>query len=154
MKTSFLYMVISSISLNKYMSVFPFFFFKEPKHPPHPKPQCLPDFDNSSRQGFRKPRASSQKCQSSDVQLPLVPFVTFGFLAIFCFLGLATEISSEWSFFPRCAQTVYIAAGSRPSFGPISSTASSLFPQMTLRMYFQEEKNNRNEIVAPPSLLL
>lgn len=100
---------------------------KFPKRIPSQNPrQCLPDVNNSSRQGFRKPTACSQKRWSS-AQLRPAPSLTFGCPDIFCFPCLGSDIFSAWSLFTGCVQTVFIAAGSQSLFGPLSSTPSSLF---------------------------
>lgn len=102
---------------------------KFPKCIPSQNPrQCLPDVNNSSRQGFRKPRACSQKGWSN-AQLRPAPSLAFGCLDIFCFLCLVSDIFPVWSLFTGCVQTLFIAAGSQPPFGPLSSTSSSLFLQ-------------------------
>lgn len=100
---------------------------KFPKRIPSQNPrQCLPDVNNSSRQGFRKPTACSQKCWSN-AQLRPAPSLTFGCLDRFCFLCLVSDFFSAWSLFTESAQTVFMAAGSQSPFGPLSSTPSSLF---------------------------
>lgn len=88
--------------------------------------QCLPDVNNSSRQGFRKPTACSQKCWSK-AQLGPAPALAFGCLDMFGFLCLVSDIFSAWGLFTGCVQTVFIVSGSQSSFGPLSSTPLSLF---------------------------
>lgn len=63
--------------------------------------QCLPDVNNSSRQGFRKPTACSQKCWSK-AQLGPAPALAFGCLDMF---GFALSVT----FFQRgvCLQDVF-----------------------------------------------